>query len=55
MTFADPGLYANIHAKQERTARNSKEHIRKPSDPSTPSIKHFVKTKETAKSKRITK
>jgi len=52
MTIAKPGLYANIHAKQERIARGSKEHMRKPSDQGAPSTGDFEKSKKTSKSKK---
>ena len=32
-----PGLYANIHAKQERMAHGSGEKMRKPGSPGAPS------------------
>ena len=51
MTTAKPGLYANIHAKQERIARGSKEHMRKPSDPGAPTTEDFQKSKKVPKSK----
>ena len=55
MTKAKPGLYANIHAKQERIASGSKEHMRNPSDPAAPSTADFEKSKKTAKAKKATK
>jgi len=55
MTTAKPGLYANIHAKQERIAHGSKEHMRKPSDPSAPSTEDFAKAKTTSKVKKAKK
>lgn len=55
MTTAKPGLYANIHAKQERIAHGSKEHMRKPSDPNAPSSQDFEKSGKTAKSKKSKK
>jgi len=36
-----PGLYANIHAKQERIAHGSGEKMRKPGSPGAPSAAAF--------------
>jgi len=55
MTTAKPGLYANIHAKQERIAQGSKEHMRKPSDQGAPSTEDFEKSKKTAKPEKVKK
>lgn len=55
MTTAKPGLYANIHAKQERIAHGSKEQMRKPSEPGAPSAEDFKKSKKSAKSKKAAK
>jgi hypothetical protein len=44
-----PGLYANIHAKQERIAAGSKEKMRKPGAPSAPTAKAFKDSAKTAK------
>ena len=55
MTTAKPGLYANIHAKQDRIAHGSKEHMRKPSDTGAPSAKDFEKSKKTAKPEKTSK
>ncbi len=52
MTTVKPGLYANIHAKQERIAHGSKEHMRKPMDPGAPSTQDFEKAKTTALPKK---
>lgn len=52
MTTVKPGLYANIHAKQERIARGSKEHMRKPSEQGAPSTEDFEKSKKTSKSEK---
>ena len=46
-----PGLYANIHAKQERIAKGSPEKMRKPGTPGAPSKTDFVKSAKTAKKK----
>jgi len=55
MTTAKPGLYANIHSKQERIGRGSKDHMRKPSDPGAPGTEDFEKSKRISKFKRNTK
>ena len=55
MTAAKPGLYANIHAKQERIAKGSKEHMRKPTEAGAPSAGDFKKAKKTAKPKKAAK
>jgi len=44
-----PGLYANIHAKQERIAAGSKEKMRKPGTPGAPTAKAFKDSAKTAK------
>ena len=44
-----PGLYANIHAKQERIAAGSKEKMRKPGMPGAPTAKAFVQSAKTVK------
>ena len=47
-----PGLYANIHAKQERIAHGSDETMRKPGEEGAPKAKAFEnaeKTEKTAK------
>ena len=46
-----PGLYANIHAKQERIAAGSKEKMRKPGSPGAPTAKDFKNSAKTAKKK----
>ena len=46
-----PGLYANIHAKQERIAAGSKEKMRKPGSPGAPTAKAFKESAKTAKKK----
>jgi len=55
MTTAKPGLYANIHAKQERIAHGSKEHMRKASDSAAPSSADFEKSKKTSKTPKTSK
>ena len=50
-----PGLYANIHAKQERIAHGSGEHMRKPGSKGAPSEHSFsesAKTTQAAKRKK---
>lgn len=44
-----PGLYANIHAKQERIAHGSGEKMRKPGEKGAPTAKDFEKAEKTAK------
>ncbi|MBC7547098.1 MAG: hypothetical protein H7224_00425 [Polaromonas sp.] len=55
MTTAKAGLYANIHAKQERIAHGSKEQMRKPGDKDAPSTQDFEKSKATRKPKTAKK
>lgn len=45
------GLYANIHAKQERIAAGSKEKMRKPGAAGAPTAKAFKESAKTAKKK----
>ena len=52
MTAKKPGLYANIHAKQERIAHGSNEHMRKPNEAGAPGHKDFEKAAETKKVKK---
>ena len=47
--MAKPGLYANIHAKQERIAAGSSEKMRKPGSKGAPSSKDFTESAKTAK------
>lgn len=49
MTAKKPGLYANIHAKQERIAHGSNEHMRKPDSDGAPSEGDFKKAAKTKK------
>lgn len=49
MTAKKQGLYANIHAKQERIAHGSGEHMRKAGDPGAPDGDDFKKAAKTAK------
>ncbi len=44
-----PGLYANIHAKQERIAHGSGEKMRKPGSAGAPQADAFDKAEKTAK------
>ena len=43
------GLYANIHAKQERIAHGSREHMRKPGAKGAPTAEAFEDSARTAK------
>jgi len=43
------GLYANIHAKQERIKNGSGEHMRKPGSKGAPTAEAFKKSAKTAK------
>ena len=45
----DPGLYAAIHAKQERIKAGSGEKMRKPGTPGAPTAKAFKDSAKTAK------
>ena len=45
------GLYANIHAKQERIAHGSDEHVRKPGSKGAPTQEAFVESAKTRKKK----
>jgi len=46
---AGGGLYANIHAKQERIAHGSHEHMRKPRSPGAPTADAFRQSAKTAR------
>ena len=46
-----PGLYANIHAKQERIKKGSGEKMRKPGTEGAPTAKQFKQAAKTAKTK----
>lgn len=48
------GLYANIHAKQERIKNGSGEHMRKPGSTGAPDKEDFEKSAKTAKTKKQT-
>jgi hypothetical protein len=43
------GLYANIHAKQERIAHGSGEHMKKPGEPGRPTAKQFKQAEKTSR------
>ena len=43
------GLYANIHAKQERIKHGSKEKMRKPGSKGAPTQQAFINSAKTAK------
>lgn len=49
--MAKPGLYANIHKKQERIAKGSGEHMRKPGSKGAPTAEAFKQSEKTAKKK----
>ena len=49
MTAKKPGLYANIHAKQERIAKGSDDHMNKSGSKEAPSDKDFAKAAKTEK------
>ena len=44
-----PGLYANIHAKQERIAKGSGEKMRQPGEQGAPQAEAFDKAEKTAR------
>lgn len=46
---AKPGLYANIHAKQERIKAGSGEKMRKPGTAGAPTAKAFKESAKTVK------
>lgn len=48
---AKPGLYANIHAKQERIKNGSGEKMRKPGTKGAPTKTDFIKSAKTARKK----
>jgi hypothetical protein len=49
--MAKTGLYANIHAKQERIKAGSNEKMRKPGSAGAPTAKDFKQSAKTAKKK----
>ena len=50
--LAKGGLYANIHAKQERIAHGSKEHMRKVGSKGAPTKDAFIESAKTVQHKR---
>ena len=55
MASKKPGLYANIHAKQERVAHGSGETMRKPGDKGAPEKDDFKKAAKTEKPPAVKK
>jgi hypothetical protein len=51
MATKPAGLYANIHAKQERIAHGSKEKMRQPGDKGAPTAKAFKESQKTVRKK----
>jgi hypothetical protein len=51
MKSSKPGLYANIHAKQERVKAGSGEKMNKVGSKAAPSAKDFKDSAKTAKKK----
>ena len=49
MTAKKPGLYANIHAKKERIANGSDEHMNQSGSKEAPGDKDFAKAAKTEK------
>lgn len=49
------GLYANIHAKQERIKQGSGEHMRKAGSEGAPDKEDFDKSAKTAKTAKVKK
>jgi hypothetical protein len=52
MATKPAGLYANIHAKQERIKNGSKEKMRSPGTKGAPTAKAFKQSAKTAKNKK---
>ena len=50
--MAKNGLYANIHAKQERIKAGSGEKMRKPGTKGAPTAKDFKESAKTAKPRK---
>jgi hypothetical protein len=48
---AKPGLYTNIHTKQERIKAGSNEKMRNPGAKGAPTAKQFKEAAKTAKNK----
>jgi hypothetical protein len=55
VTARKNGLYANIHAKQERIAHGSGEHMREPGTDGAPSEEDFRKSEKTTKAAKTAK
>lgn len=55
MASKKPGLYANIHAKQERVAHGSGEAMRKPGDKGAPEKDDFKQAAKTEKPPAVKK
>lgn len=53
MTAKKPGLHANIHAKQERIANGSDEHIDKSGSKEVPRDNDFKKAAKTEKKRQL--
>ena len=51
----NPGLYANIHAKQERIAHGSGEKMRKPGGAGAPSAESFAAAAKTTRAAKAAK
>jgi len=49
---AKPGLYSNIHAKQERIKQGSKETMKKPGSKGAPTAEAFKQSAKTVKGKK---
>jgi hypothetical protein len=54
MTKSKPGLYANIHAKQERIAHGSGEKTRAPGSPGAPTQAAFDAASKTTRAAKKT-
>ena len=54
-TKKKPGLYANIHAKQERIAHGSGEKMRKAGSEGAPSQESFAKSEKTTQAAKAKK
>ena len=48
-TYAEGGLYANIHAKRKRIAQGSGEKMRSAGKPGAPTKQAFINSAKTAK------
>ena len=54
MATKKPGLYANIHAKQQRIAEGSGEKMRKPGAAGAPKAENFEQAEKTEKAGKKT-